>query len=388
MPWQGLADGVAKYAHEHGGWDFTTSPPTLAEAAEVALTCHSLKGWPGDGAIVVINEPAEARAARQLRIPVVCINGNIRRCGVPRVMTDHYATGRMAAEHLIERGLPRLAYYGLSELGYSQERQQGFVDRAAEAGIPCKIFNMPANTDLRAPWHKRRESLSKWLKSLDVPVGILAVHDYRARVLIDECLRLGLRVPYDVAVLGIDNDLTACEFCQPTLSSVSRATWKNGYEAARLLDQLMNGEAAPPDDILIPPEGLVTRRSTDTIAVTDPHVTAAVHFMRDHLAESFGIAQVMGHVTVSRRTLHQQFLRLLGCTPYEYLRRLRVERAKQLLSAPQRVKMRKLALACGFSSASRMRLVFQRLTGSTPLEYHRLHGGITASKSPRRPKGR
>jgi LacI family transcriptional regulator len=383
-----LADGVAQYAREHDAWDFTTSPPTLAESAELALTCHSLKGWPGDGAIAVITDIAEVRAARRLRIPVVCVNGNLRHCGVPRVMTDQYATGRMAADHLLQLGFPRLAYYGLSKLEYSRERQRGFVDGAAKVGVPCKVFNMPVNTDVRAAWHKRRTPLAQWLKTLDLPVGILAVHDYRARVLIDECVRLGLRVPHEVAVLGIDNDLTACEFCQPTLSSVSRATWKIGYEAARLLHQMMNGQSAPPDDILISPEGVVMRRSTDTVAVTDPHVSAAVHFMRDHIGEVFGVERVMEHVAVSRRRLHEQFQRLLGCPPYEYLCRLRVERAKQLLSVPQRVKIRQIAIACGFSSAARMRLVFQRVTGITPLAYHRLHGTIAAGKSPARDKAK
>ena len=108
--------------------------------------------------------------------------------------------------------------------------------------------------------------------------------------------------------------------------------------------------------------------------------------MADHIGEVFGIARVMDQVAVSRRTLHEQFQRLLGCPPYDYLCRLRVERAKQLLTVPQRVKMRKIAIACGFSSAARMRLVFQRVMGSTPLEYHRLHGGIMAAKSPRRKK--
>jgi LacI family transcriptional regulator len=383
-----LADGVATYAREHGAWDFTTSPPTLAESAELALTCHSLKGWSGDGAIVVINDAAEAQAARRLRFPVVCINGNLRKCGVPRVVTDQYATGQMAADHLLQRGLPRLAYYGVSELGYSHERQKGFVDRAAQVGVSCKVFNTPANSDPRAPWNARRKALARWLTTLDLPIGILAVHDYRARVLVDECLRLELQVPHDVAVLGVDNDLTACEFCQPALSSVSRGTWKIGYEAARLLHRLMKGHLPPQDDILIPPEGVVCRRSTDTVAVTDPHVSAAVHFMRDHIGEVFGIERVMEQMTISRRTLHEQFQRLLGCPPYEYLSRLRVERAKHLLSVPQRVKMRKIAIACGFSSAARMRSVFRRLTGNTPLDYHRLYGGVAAAKSPAKDKAK
>ena len=136
-------------------------------------------------------------------------------------------------------------------------------------------------------------------------------------------------------------------------------------------------------DVRIPPGGVIARRSTDTITVEDPHVRAAVHFMRDHLHEAFGLERVLEHLDVSRRLLHERFQRLLGRPPYEYLCNLRVERAKQLLSIPNRVKMRKIAAECGFSSAARMRLVFQRVAGVTPLEYYRLHGIVAASKSPK-----
>jgi LacI family transcriptional regulator len=206
----------------------------------------------------------------------------------------------------------------------------------------------------------------------------MAVHDYRARIVADECARLGLDVPHDVAVLGVNNDQTACEFCQPTLSSVSRSAWQIGCEAAGVLDRLMARQPAPPGKILVPPEGVVLRRSTDTIAVDDPHVTAAVHFMHDHLGEVFGIERVNQNVPVSRRYLHEHFRRLLGRTPYEYLCQLRVEQAKRLLAVPRRVKMQKIANACGFSSPARMRLVFRRVTGTTPLAYYQLHGGPAA----------
>ncbi len=379
-----LAQGIADYSREHEAWDFTTSPPTMAEAEEVALTPYSLKGWAGQGAIAVINNLDEARNARRLGFPVVCVNGNVRNPGLPRVMPDYYAGGKMAAEHLLDRGPQRLAYCGLKGPWYSAECKRGFVDRAKRAKVPCEVFDMPPNRNLRASWRERRSAVATWLKTLQAPIAILAVHDYRARVLIDECQRLGLNVPHDVAVLGMDNDLTACEFCQPTLSSVSRAAWKIGYEAARMLHHLMGGRAVRSLDVRIPPGGVVARRSTDTITVEDPHVRAAVHFMRDHLHEAFGLERVLEHLDVSRRLLHERFQRLLGRPPYEYLCGLRVERAKQLLSIPNRVKMRKIAAECGFRSPARMRLVFQRMTGTTPLEYHRLHGIVAASKSPKR----
>jgi len=368
-----LARGVADYSREHAGWAFTTSPPNLPEADEVVLSVRGLRGWPGQGVIASLSSPSEARAARQLGIPVVAVGGKLRYCGLPRVMVDQSAVGRLAAEHLLELGLRRLAFYGLRGPWYSRAMQRGFVNRAKTAGVPCEVFETPPVADAGSHWRQRREPLSQWLASLRLPVGILAVHDYRARVVTDECARLGLAVPHDVAVMGVNNDHTTCEFCQPTLTSISCSVWRIGYEAARLLDRWMAGQPVPPHDVLIPPEGVVPRRSTDSFAVDDPHVTAAVHFMHEHLGEVFGIEEVMRHVSVSRRRLHEQFQRLLGRTPYDYLCRLRVGRAQELLAVPGRVKMQQIAHACGFSSAARLRLVFQRVTGATPLVYHRLH---------------
>jgi LacI family transcriptional regulator len=222
---------------------------------------------------------------------------------------------------------------------------------------------------------------------LALPVGIFAIHDYRARVLADECMRLGLQVPHDVAVVGVDNDRTVCEFSQLSLSSVSTSARQVGFEAAKLLDALMQGRPAPTRDTLIPPDGVVRRRSTDTVIVADVNVSLAVHYMRDHLDEAFGIEQVMKQVQVSRRRLHEQFQKLLHCTPYDYLCRLRVERAKSLLTTKDRVKMHRIAKECGFSSAARLRLVFQRLAGMSPMEFHRTQIGKEGEiKSPTKPE--
>ncbi len=374
VPWMALfVRGVADYAHRHGGWTFTTSPPTLTGAEEVAHTVYNLKGWPGDGVIAAIGSKAEARAARQLGIPVVNLAGAVRDTGIPRVMADHFTMGRMAAEHLLERGLRRLAYCGVKGVWYSELRCMGFKRRAEQAGVPCDVFDMARPANPRAPWHRRVAPLDRWLQSLKPPLGLMAIHDYRARIIVDECLRLGLDVPHDVAVVGVDNDPAICEFCQPTLTSVSRHAWRMGYEAAALLDSLMSGKPPPEHDILIPPDGIVARQSTDTVAVEDVHVAAAVHYMWDHVGESFGIERVMQQVPISRRQLELRFRRVLHSTPYDYLSRIRVERAKQYLAGKGRLKLRNVAAACGFSSVERMRLVFRRQTGMTPLEYRRAH---------------
>jgi LacI family transcriptional regulator len=286
-------------------------------------------------------------------------------------MSDHYGMGRLAAEHLLDRGLRRLAYFGIKGLWYSQQRHLGFADRAEKAGVPCEVFEVPWNAHDHRTWQNRMVPLIRWLRKLRPPVGLLAVQDYRARAVVDECQRLGLDVPHDVAVMGIDNDSTVCEFCRPTLTSVSRNPWQLGQAAAALLDRLMEGQTPPSDEILVPPEGVVARQSTDTVAVENVHVAAAAHFIHDHLHECFGVESVVRATAISRRQLEVHFRRVLGCTLYDYICRQRCQRAKQLLTAKDRVKFRLLAKACGFSSIEHMRLVFTRLTGITPQQYRR-----------------
>jgi LacI family transcriptional regulator len=375
VPWMALfVRGVLAYAERHGPWSLVTSPPTLIGGDEYALDVFSLAGWPGDGIIAAIDSVSAAKAARRLRIPVVNLAGTTEDFGVPRVTVDHYAIGHLAAEHLLERGLRRLAYCGDTELWYSRQRCLGFVERAAQASVPCQVFNAPHLARRRANWQQRVSPLTRWLRTLKPPVGLLAIHDHRARVVMDQCVELGLAVPHDVAVLGVDNDTTVCEFCSPTLSSVSRSGWKVGYEAAGLLDRLMNGQPSP-GDIRVPPDGIVMRQSTDTVAVEEPRVAAAVHFMHDHLGEDFGLPQVVKASSISRRQLEQRFKHALGCTLHDYLCRARVERAKELLRQEPRMKVRTIAAACGFPSAERMRLVFQRITATTPSQYRQVREG-------------
>ena len=366
--------GVAEYAEQHGGWSFTTSPPSLMGAGEEALTLADLRGWPGDGVFTAILNENDVRTAQRLGIPIVNAASTLReKAGIPRVRADHYAMGRLAAEHLLERGLRRLAYYGLEGFWFSELRRQGFVECAERAGATCDVLEVPRKSGAWPGWQKRTRLLVRWLKQLRPPVGLLAVQDYRARAVMEECDRLGLRIPHDVAVIGMENDPTLCEFCRPTLSSVSRNPRQIGYESAMMLDRLMDGLPTP-DEVVVPPDGVVARQSTDTIAVDDPHLAAAVHFIHDHLGEVFGVEEVVEASSISRRQLEGRFRRLLGATPHDYLCQRRIERAKQMLRAPGRIKLQNVIKACGFPSVERMRLIFKRLAGMTPQEYRQTEG--------------
>ncbi len=275
----------------------------------------------------------DALAARGLGIPVVNLSGAVRNAHLHRVMVNQCAVGRLAAEHLLERGLRRLAYCGPPGPWYSQQRGAGFSQRAKEAGVPCEIFEIASPMRVYIPWHRQVAPLHRWLQRLERPVGLMGVNDHMARVIVNECQRLGLVVPHEVAVIGCDNDTVVCECCRPTISSVLRSARRVGFDAAALLDHLMAGKDPPLHDILVPPDGVVSRQSTDTMYVDDPQVVAAVRFMHDHLGEKFGVAEVLRHVNISRRELQLRFRRLLGRSPRDYLRGLRIESAQALGAA-------------------------------------------------------
>ncbi len=299
VSWRALfVRGVAEYAQQHGNWVITTNLGQLSVPTFYDLNAYSLRGWDGDGAILGITSPAEAQVASRLGIPVVNISGAVRNARVPRVMVDDYAVGRLAAEHFLERGFRHMAYCGTPERWYSEQRRLGFAEGAKEAGVPCEVFELFSRADVRMPWQRQVAPLVRWLQGLQRPVGIMATNDHLARVVVNECQQLGLNVPHEAAVIGSDNDTIVCEFDEPTLSSVLRSARQEGYEAAALLDRLMDGEDPPAKDILIPPDGIVARQSTDTVKVDDPQVAAAIRFMCDHLGDAFGVERVLRHVAI------------------------------------------------------------------------------------------
>jgi LacI family transcriptional regulator len=233
------------------------------------------------------------------------------------------------------------------------------------------VLEAPSGFTTPKPWRFWLKPLEDWLPEMTPPVGVLAVHDPRASLLVEACDRLGLRVPDDVAVVGVDNDPLTCQFARVPLTSVSRNDHEAGFQAAALLDRLMAGEPPPDHDIQLPPDGVVLRRSTDTWAVDDADILRIVRYVNEHINQPFGVERLEKLVPFSRRSLEQRFQSCLRCTPYEYILRARVRRAEEMLGGPSPADLGATARACGFADARRFRIVFRRVTGVTPTEYRR-----------------
>lgn len=385
VPWMAeCLRGIKHYADSVGGWQLVTSPPSLRSAGEEDIHLPALRAWRGDGVVACLASAAEVRLAARLPMPVVNLSGwQPPGKGVPRVNADHRAIGRVAAEHLLSLGMRHFAYYGMEGPWFSAERERGFVTRLAEAGHACEVFRQQLDEGAHRDWQTRHARLSRWLAALPRPVGLLAVHDYRARVILELCARQGLAVPGDIAVLGVDNDPITCDYCVPTLSSVSRDPFACGQMAAELLDRLMQGQPMPHDDTFVAPAGIVARASTNFFHDSDPIIRRVASHAARHVATPFTVAALARSLNLSRRTLELKFRDQLGVTPLAYLRRCRVNRAKTLLIAPDGPRtLDQIARTCGFRSLRVFRDAFRAETGMLPTAFRDRHGIGAARRTP------
>ena len=181
---------------------------------------------------------------------------------------------------------------------------------------------------------------------------------------------MGLQVPDQVAVLGVDNDEINCELAGVQLSSIRLNTEEIGYTAADLLSKLIAGEPPPEKPILIPPVEVITRRSSDVLALSDPEVAAVVRFIRDSGGRDINVDDLLKHTSLSRRSLEMRFRKALNRSPFQEIRRVQLERAQLLLARTDRP-VREIADACGFKESRQLSIAFHERLGLTPRQYRR-----------------
>jgi len=357
--------GVANYAHEHGMWDFHIEPRGFYEHLRLP------REWSGDGIITRLTHPGLAGAIRRTGIPAVNVSWLGKHSdAVSKVVSDEAACGRLGAEHFLEKGFRSFGYVGpTAELGYSDVVGREFAETVGEDGYACAVTK-PHIAENETELRQRRRQIARWLRRLDLPVGILVWSSETGRELTTICAELGLSVPEELAVLCVEHDPLMSALAPVPLSNVDQAPTRVGYEAAALLERLMRGGTAPDEPVLIPPIGIVQRQSTDTTAVDDPLVSQAMEFIRDHASEPIQVIDLQKLFDVSRRMLEHHFVRVLGRTPAAEIRRARLERTKRLLVETD-LPVSKIAYQAGFNHPEVLIRTFQRELGLTPSEYRR-----------------
>ncbi|GAB2566928.1 XylR family transcriptional regulator [Gracilibacillus alcaliphilus] len=360
---RGLLRGIKEYLNENRPWSIY-----LGEHSRDHTDLSWLKNWKGDGIIARIETKEIASIISEINLPTVDVSADRFLPHLPCVETDNQAIAHMAADHLISKGFKHFGFCGEMQFPWARQRCQFFIDYLKDKGFPCHTFESSRNKS----WTKDREDMALWLESLPKPIGIMASYDILGQKLLEACQLANVAVPYQVGVIGVDNDELLCNLSDPSLSSIVPDTLNTGYKAAEILDRMMAGEQVEPELHLFSPMKLFTRVSTDVVTVEDTLVSEAVQIIRNHAYEDIKVEDILKHVLVSRSVLDNRFKKALGRTPHQEIMEIKVNLMKQLLSETD-LPLSLIAEKIGFKHVEYMNVLFKRKTGLTPGQYRKFN---------------
>jgi LacI family transcriptional regulator len=357
-----LHKGIAEYAQEHG-WHLSAN---LARERVIPW------GWKGDGVLAWLGAGDDlAEFVESLRCPTVDFSMRRPNRRYARVLQDNAHIAGLVAEHFLARGFKNFAFFIDSDNWSHEERGRYFVATLKQRGFEAAWFKWHQSAAFRSgreEWSRRRAWLGAQLRQSPKPLAVFAANDQLAVDVLDACEAVGLSVPEQVAIVGAGNYLMATDAMRTPISSVDTNFNEQGYEGAALLDRLMRGEPVPREPTRIPAARVVARKSSDILAVNEPRVARALHFIEGHFCEPIGLDDIASAAAMSRRALHQSFLDHLGRAPGEQLRRVRLEHAKKLLVETDE-KVAVIAEASGYQSANSFCIAFTKAEGHSPAAF-------------------
>jgi len=367
---RGILRGIASYAQLHGNWQFHRRIPYVSGGG--AATLEQVRAWKPDG--LIIREGPELATWLGLGLPAVVAPFSEPIAGVCNVRVDDAAVGRMAAEHFLASGFRHLAFCGLDHLFFfSRDRRDSFVSSAAAAGVTAFIYRPNMNGE-HLDWSRDLPAMANWLAELPKPLALLACNDDFGLVVLEACKHAGLRVPEDVALMGVGNDEAVCDLTDVPISSIRLNTERAGHDCAERLDRMMgigyNDDAGP---VSAQPVEVVQRLSSDLLAVGDRAVATAIRYIREHASQPLHVNDVVQAAPMSRRTLYDRFRQATGYSVYDYIRRVRLEAFTRML-LDTNLGIAEISYRLGFPDEKNVARYFSKSKGMTPLAYRRQHG--------------
>ncbi len=365
---RGLLRGIAKYSKLHGPWSFYREAPFYGHFKQFKYRLSELKKINADG--IIIREPTPDQIELFLRIGLpLIVSPNQVNPKIPTILTNAEKIGEFAAEHLLERGFKNFAYCGFKEMPWARNRYAFFAREIEQRNYHVNTFFSTVRTVVN-PKEKDQTKLAHWLRSLPKPVGLLACNDDMGRIILEACKASMFSVPEEIAVIGVDDDDLTCELTDPPLSSIALHAEKAGYDAAALLDRLMHGEKMNGQIILQNPSHVVTRQSTDIIAVTDQDVAHALVYIREHYKDPITVDDVANEVNLSRRHLYKKFMESLGHSVHKEIKKTRIDYICKLLTESD-LSIYQITMSLGFTGIEHIARYFQKEKGISPHEYRK-----------------
>ncbi len=322
-----------------------------------------------DGAII---EPAlqkgMASIAQSSQIPIVLTDADRNIPAFPQVDVNNYQAGRLAAEYFIGKGFRSFLY---AETPYATARGRGFKETLDSMGLTAHMFSLGSISEGSTAREKTIRKMVETAQQVPKPAALYCEYDRLAVDVISILQRHGIHIPNDIVVLGTENDVLNCESAIPYISSIKLPYKEVGYEAAHILDMLLRGGAPPIEPIRLEPIAIVERQSTDILAVPNPHIQKAIGYIKKEACGPIKVDTIARAAGLSLRVLQKDFRNALGYTLQEEIRRVRINRAKELLETTH-LTMSDITEQIGYSDKSYMGAAFRTLTGTTPGSYRKL----------------
>lgn len=358
-----VLNGLSQFARSQG-WRLLIENPACSELAE-----RIRRG--GVGGIIASTDAHEVcRRLSFAEMPIVDVWCDTS--PFAKVRIDDRAAGKLAAEHLLDRGFRRVAFCGMFQSPFEMDRYDGFRTVVEARGLPCLTHWVdPSRAHDYSPESCGIEArrLREWLAELPRPIGIMAANDHRAMEVVNICRELGLAVPDEMAVVGVDNEQRSCEMAAKPISSVAPDGMRTGVLAAELLGRMMNGEAPPREPVRVPPLKVIVRESSNAYPMQD-EVAAVLRFIETHYTQEISAEALLETAGLSRRALEIRFRNAVGRSPFEEIRRRRMLLAEELLSTTE-MQIGEVARRCGISEVKTFHPLFRRHTGMSPGDYRR-----------------
>lgn len=358
--------GIQEYARRHTDWKLIVD-----EWADQSLPSRCGLPVPYDAIIGRITKLGGNRA-RRLGIPAVNLWISSPAKDLPGVFPDYVTCGQLVAEHLLSRGFRYLAALRQTDdIGLLRQAaaMKSFAEGAGFDGwLGILSIVNPSN---HGEWRQGVAAVERWMDSWKLPLGLLVADTLWARVIVELAHERGWHCPEQVAIVCPHNDELHCDHPEPGLSAIELPDEQRGYEAARMLDGLMDARrqgkspGTNPKTVLLPPVGIVARHSTDFFAVADPLVGQALRFIASHLHKPLEVGAVARELGVARRTLDDWFQKSLGVTVAAEIARLRIERVKrELMSTADSIEA--IARRTGFANTRTLNNHFRKSVGMAP----------------------
>ena len=358
--------GISRYARANAHWNIRLLPFSGESVAQ-----HFPLPEEADG--IITSEPLAQDAATS-SIPLVAIGTREawlgRRMGnLAFVRNDDVSIGRFGANFLNALGNFRAFGFVPTNRPYycSVLREEGFkAELAAKKKADARLYE---KKDAEDGSMADLSALASWLDSLPKPAAVMAVHDLRATHVLEAASLSKIKVPEQLAVIGVDNDELLCDFTTPQLTSISPDHVKEGELAAATLQSILkSGNQRHATTFRSSAKTIVERESTRPISPATHLAEAAMTFIRRNALKGISPANVAAHLRASRRLCDLRFRECHGETMLEAILRIRFAELKRRLVS-SKTPIGKITAACGFSCESHVKRLFKKRFGMSMREW-------------------